>query len=216
MSWTLKGKRADHAAAAPVSAVNEKDLAFVQRQPAEVVVAPKAAPKATPKAPAAPAQGKGKGRGRGKGKEGKTAARKGLKRPAAASNMVAPADELPTIAAAVREGGAADDVSDHVSLPSPSTPEASFTPADAPKPPTAYSASAGAPPRTAVAAPEVAAQAKARKHLGRLPFPEGAREKIHNLGHSKCRSRGCPDCRQRVGLILNENQSAWIWDPNRS
>jgi hypothetical protein len=62
------------------------------------------------------------------------------------------------------------------------------------------------------------AKAKAgnkKKCPGWLPLPEGAREKIAELNHSKCRKKGCPDCRRKIGLVLNDDHTAWTWDPSR-
>ena len=195
MSWTLRGTKEDHhPTGAPLEdAVKDEDVAFASRAPAEVIVTPKPKPASKPKA----------GPTRANSKPG-AAKTKPLKRPAAAAAPCGSSD-------------AAEDP-DHVSLPSPDAAEDNFLPANGPKPPTASSAAAGAPPRTAVEVPQpkakqaAAAKPKRRKAVGWLPLPEGAREKIAELNHSKCRSRGCPDCRKRVGLILNEDESAWIWE----
>ena len=47
-----------------------------------------------------------------------------------------------------------------------------------------------------------------QKQLGRLPKPEGVK-----LGCCKCRksSAGCAECRRKAGLILNAEQTAWIY-----
>lgn len=94
------------------------------------------------------------------------------------------------------------------------------------KPATAASASGGAPPKAVVefTTPAVAKskataksgskpKARPKKAVGWLPLPPGAREAYAERNHSKCRGTGCPDCRKKVGLILNEDESAWIWDP---
>eukprot|EP00435_Cladocopium_sp_Y103_P074937 s296_g52.t1 len=117
---------------------------------------------------------------------------------------------------------------DNVSLPSPvlEDPE-EFQAAESLQPATACSAAAGAPPRTVVEAPpkaiprvgpEAAPKPKAkckstakaakaaaksnvkRKAPGWLPLPDGAREKMQKLNHSKCRGKGCPACRKNIGL----------------
>eukprot|EP00435_Cladocopium_sp_Y103_P008496 s6158_g2.t1 len=75
--------------------------------------------------------------------------------------------------------------------------------------PTNASAAAGAPLH-AVIEPEPKKRQRRRGH-GWLPMPADAREKMKALGHSKCRSNGCPQCRQRIGLVLNEDESAWVY-----
>ena len=218
MSWVLRGSRADHMVAPERSnAISADDLKFVCRQPAPVTVSAK--PAAKPKAAAA------KSTAKIPGKAAKAIAKKGMKRPASAAEVREP-ETAATAAAEVplaeSSGGASPY---HVSLPSPDHTESDLQPADGPKPPTASSAAAGAPPRTAVEVPKPepkskkkektakTKQAKKPKHLGRLPMPPDARDKIKALGHSKCRQKGCPDCRVKVGLILNEDETAWIWDP---
>ena len=55
-----------------------------------------------------------------------------------------------------------------------------------------------------------------RRCLSKLPFPDGAIEALNELklkGHTKCRSSkfGCAECRKKVGLVLNEDETAWQW-----
>lgn len=57
-------------------------------------------------------------------------------------------------------------------------------------------------PAAAAAAPK---PEKKRKQLGRLPHPEGV-----SVGCTKCRWTTCPRCRERAGLVLNEDSTAWI------
>lgn len=60
----------------------------------------------------------------------------------------------------------------------------------------------------AAAKPEAAAKQK-RPQFGRLPKPDGVK-----IGCSKCnysKTSGCAQCRKRAGLILNEEQTAWIY-----
>ena len=61
-------------------------------------------------------------------------------------------------------------------------------------------------------------KAKAKARVGSLPFPPGAVEALQKLkdeGHNKCRGskHGCTECRKKAGLKLNDDQTAWIWDP---
>ena len=101
---------------------------------------------------------------------------------------------------------------ENVSLPSAEeSEEPGFVPA-APVHPTGSSAGLGAPHHAVVEPP---APAK-RRALGWLPMPEGARDKISTLQHSKCRAKGCPDCRKKIGLVLNHDQSAWVWSSETS
>ena len=70
------------------------------------------------------------------------------------------------------------------------------------------------------AAPKPAGQKKAYRRLSQLPFPEGALDvlqQIKEAGHNKCRTSayGCNECRRKAGLKLNDDESAWIWDPSR-
>lgn len=65
------------------------------------------------------------------------------------------------------------------------------------------------------AAAKTKAAAK-RKCLAKLPFPDGAIEalqRIKNSGHNKCRNSkfGCQECRQKAGLVLNADETAWEW-----
>ena len=66
----------------------------------------------------------------------------------------------------------------------------------------------------AKAAPKAGPKAGAkREFLGKLPFPPDSQGR---LGCSKCKrntTRGCLECRKRIGLILNEDRSAWVWKP---
>jgi hypothetical protein len=198
MHWTLRGTKEDHAPALDktekTDAIRDEDVAFAVRQPAQVCVVPKQ-----------------------KRTAAKTPPKKKPKRKS-------------------------EDEGDHISLPSPGLEE-EFQPAAEPRPATVSSAALGAPPRTAVEAPvpkaagakptaksKAKAKAKAngqakgtakakagnkKKCPGWLPLPEGAREKIAELNHSKCRKKGCPDCRRKIGLVLNDDHTAWTWDPSR-
>ena len=70
------------------------------------------------------------------------------------------------------------------------------------------------------AAPKPAGQKKAYRRLSQLPFPEGALDvlqQIKEAGHNKRRTSayGCNECRRKAGLKLNDDESAWIWDPSR-
>ena len=124
---------------------------------------------------------------------------RGLKRPASALEAAFSAKQ-PVVAPAKESAK-------EVSLPSG---EEEFVAAEA-LPATSSSAAQGAPARAVVAPPPPKA-----KHLGRLPLPPGAREEIEKLGHSKCRRKGCPSCRQKVGLVLNADETAWVWAPGRA
>ena len=230
MSWTLKGTKEDHNSVATSNAkadcIQDGDVAFATRQPALVSVVPKPKPAAKKKATAAKSKASNK------------------RASEAATNDVNHED------------------GDHVSLPSPCLEDQEeFQAADSLQPATAFSAAAGAPPRTVVeapppkASPEVGAKGEAakskaalpkaaakkaaakstaatqskaagaakkpaakaasakRKAPGWLPLPDGARDKIQKLNHSKCRGRGCPACRKNIGLILNAEETAWVWDP---
>ena len=141
---------------------------------------------AGPKPKPAPKQNKGKG--------------KGMKRPAAAA--AAPAAAIAPTAP-----------EDEVSLPSEAEEQPENFASVPPTEPTDASAIHGAPPG-AVVPPLPSNGNKKRKAPGWLPLPEGAREKIAARKHSKCRSKGCPECRKKIGLILNADETAWIWDPN--
>jgi len=104
----------------------------------------------------------------------------------------------------------------------PSQPEPAFE-AGSPKAATGASASAGAPPHAVVAADpeppkkkkqkkeEKSATEAKKKQPGRLPLPPDAREKMAALKHYKCRFNGCPQCRSRIGLVLNEDETAWVY-----
>ena len=137
---------------------------------------------------------------------------KTMKRPASAMEAAPPSP---------REGDAGPP-SDH-SLPS----DVDVEPAAAPDPDTAPALPA-MPKATAKAkakakakgkakatgGPRAAAEPKAAVHqkrpqLGRLPKPDGV-----IIGCTKCnysRTSGCAQCRKRAGLILNEEQTAWIY-----
>ena len=119
---------------------------------------------------------------------------KGMRKPAAAS-------------------AAAEEDEDRVSLPSATGEQQEQFEAVPAVEPTSASAAHGAP-AGAVVEPAPRPGNKKRKAHGWLPLPEGAREKIAARKHSKCRSKGCPDCRKKIGLILNADETAWIWDPN--
>ena len=69
----------------------------------------------------------------------------------------------------------------------------------------------------AKAAPDPKAKPKAGAgsrgpYKGLLPMPLGAGEKV---GCTRCRYSqvGCRGCRQKAGLILNEDGTAWVWAP---
>lgn len=124
-----------------------------------------------------------------------------MKRPTASDAVVAEA-------AAPSPNAAAPSQEDIVSLPD--TPQDDFEAVPAVEA-TPASGAHGAPPGVVV--PALPANPKKRKAPGWLPLPAGAREKMAALKHSKCRSKGCPDCRKKIGLILNTEETEWIWDP---
>ena len=100
----------------------------------------------------------------------------------------------------------------HESVPEPSLPSLPSPPPSPPPP------AGGPPPRPrakATAKPKAKAKAKAnaqapvRRQLGRLPKPPGV-----ELGCGACRystAAGCATCRARAGLILNEEQTQWVF-----
>lgn len=146
---------------------------------------------------------------------------KSLKRPSAAVELH-PADKEDTPLASEVE----EEVAPMPNLPSESEGLPS-EPADADMAPTAHQAAAPKPKAntkakakaktTAKATSKAKAKAKQkpettgkRKQLGRLPKPEGVK-----LGCPRCRksAAGCESCREREGLILNAEQTAWIYKP---
>ena len=154
-------------------------------------------------------------------------AKAALKRPAASKSASLPqTDEVSLPSVSEAEAAAADDTgSDIVALPS--DPEPAFE-AGSPKPATGASAAAGAPPHAVITPGEVEPKSKKRKtgseakpkkepkkqnkkSPGWLPLPADAKEKMAALKHSKCRSRGCPECRRRIGLVLNADETAWVY-----
>lgn len=209
MAWALNGVRQIENLE-EVPALSTEDMAWANRQPAQVDVHP----------------GKQKKKGTAAKPQGRP---KALKRPAAKSSAAAVADtesvSLPSATEA--EMPAAED-EDEVTLPSDTEP--AFE-AGRPKPATEASATAGAPPRAVVTAPaetepskpkkrKTEAKAKAeprpkkeakKKAPGWLPKPADAKEKMAALNHGKCRSRGCPECRRRIGLVLNSDETAWVY-----
>ena len=206
MSWTLKGTKEDHNSVATSSAkadcIKDEDLEFANRQPAMVSVVPKLT-------------------------KGKATAAKSK---ASQKNKISEASEqednvsLPSPdSQSPKEFQAADSLqpatagSAAAGAPPRTVVEAPPKTASKCKPKTAAAAKCK-PKVKAKCKPKVKAKAAAkpalkRKAPGWLPLPDGAREKMQKLNHSKCRGKGCPACRQKIGLILNAEETAWVWDP---